>query len=274
MKQGWGLLLIWFLMGCSGNSFEARKITLDSLGENNDFSDVEIVEDFPAPEDEVVAEPEPIVVEEPPVERDPAEQPEQDPSDTPSFKVDTFFLEAQNFELAHGPALRWDGCENGYESQGGYNSDTRCGRAFFHPAFSDHLNQAFFKCVQISADQAGYENPARVFITHLGSYNDRNARNSSRLSNHAYARALDISSFLLYDIDGNLTKVSTLLRDYQGAQAIFYDTFRNCWKDHLSENCRPGNTEYQGSIGHNSSQLGGNSLHNDHIHLSFPLCAG
>ncbi|NQZ00071.1 MAG: extensin family protein [Bdellovibrionales bacterium] len=266
MQRFWALCFFIVLVGCGETSFEARSIDLDSLGENNDFSDVEIEDDFPAPEDEPPVEP--IVIEEPP-QRDPAEQPTP-----PSFKVDTFFLESQTFQLARGPALRWGGCEPGYESQGGYNSDTRCGRAFFHPAFSEQLNQAFFKCVQVSAREAGYAEPARVFINHLGSYNDRNARNSSRLSNHAFARALDISSFLIYDEQDNLTKVSTLLRNYTGAQAVFYDSFRSCWKDHLSENCTPGQTEYKGSIGHASSELGGNSLHNDHIHLSFPRCAG
>ncbi|MEO0335761.1 MAG: extensin family protein [Pseudomonadota bacterium] len=274
MKEVGILLIFMFLTACSGTSFEARDITLDSLGENNDFSDVEMEDDFPGPDEEdSVVDTDPDT--EPDLDPDPGRDPAgEDENDEPVFKVDTFFLEDQTFQLAHGPADRWGGCEDGYESQGGYNSDTRCGRAFFHPAFSDQLNDAFFKCVQVSAKEAGYKDPERVFINHLGSYNDRNARNSTRLSNHAFARALDIASFLLYDKQGNLTKVSTFLRDYQGAQAVFYDAFRGCWKDHLSENCAPGNTEYKGSIGHASSQLGGNSLHNDHIHLSFPLCAG
>ncbi|MFV3407990.1 hypothetical protein ACNH6C_05260 [Bdellovibrio bacteriovorus] len=38
--------------------------------------------------------------------------------------------------------------------------------------------------------------------------------------------------------------------------------------------CRPGQREYSGSIGIPGSELGGNSLHNDHIHLSFPFCPG
>lgn len=270
MRRGWEFLLVFMLVGCGENAFQSQEITLESLGENSNFSDIEMEEDFPPPEEDA-ALPLPDVNPQP-LPREPANEPPN--REEPRYKVDTFFLEAQTFSLAHGPALRWDGCNTDYESQGGYNSDTRCGRGFFHPAFSEKLNEVFYKCVQVSAQEAGYKDPARVFVNHLGTYNDRNARNSSRLSNHAYARALDISSFLLYDEQGQLTKVSTLLRHYTGAQAVFYDRFRTCWRDHLSENCKPGQREYLGSIGHTSSELGGNSLHNDHIHLSFPQCAG
>jgi len=193
---------------------------------------------------------------------------------TPDSLIDTFHIERRDFTLANGKAKRWDGCKDGYRSVGGYNSDKRCGRAFLHKKFTENLNKQFYKCVFNAADSAGYEKTQKVFINHLGSYNDRNARNSSRKSNHAYARALDIKNFNLVDSRGRVTKVSTLLRDYKGKQAKFYDDFRACWKDSMPSSCRRGKSEYKGSIGHKSSKLGGNTLHNDHIHLSFPLCAG
>jgi len=193
---------------------------------------------------------------------------------TPDSLDNTFFIERQSFSLANGPAKRWDGCEEGYKSVGGYNSNTRCGRAFLNEKFSDNLNKQFYRCVFNAADKAGYDKTQKVFINHLGTYNDRNARNSSRKSNHAYARAMDIRNFNLVDDRGRVSRVSTLLRDYRGSQAVFYDEFRDCWKDSMPSNCRAGQTEYKGSIGHRSSKLGGNTLHNDHIHLSFPLCAG
>ena len=192
----------------------------------------------------------------------------------PDSLVNTFFNERKEFSLALGKAGRWDGCKEGYKSTGGYNSDTRCGRAFLHKKFSENLNDQFYKCVFQAADDAGYTKTQKVFINHLGSYNDRNARNSTRKSNHAYARALDIKNFNLVDDRGRVTKVSTLLRDYNGKQAKFYDEFRDCWRESMPTNCRAGKTEYKGSVGHTKSKLGGNSLHNDHIHLSFPLCAG
>jgi len=193
---------------------------------------------------------------------------------TPDSLLNTFYIERRTFNLANGSAKRWDGCESGYKSIGGYNSDRTCGRAFLHEKFSDNLNEQFYKCVFNAADTAGYAETQKVFINHLGSYNDRTARNSTRKSNHAYARALDIKNFNLVDSNGNISKVSTLLRDYKGKQAVFYDEFRQCWKDSMPSSCRSGNTEYKGSVGHKSSKLGGNTLHNDHIHLSFPLCAG
>lgn len=211
---------------------------------------------------------------EPPKEKEEDQEKEEEKERTPDSLTNTFFLENRDFNLARGPAKRWDGCKSGYKSRGGFNSDSRCGRGFFHPKFSDGLNQNFFKCVFTSAETAGYPRPQQVFINHLGTFNDRNARNSSSLSNHAFARAIDIKNFILIDRNNQTHKVSTLLRDYRGRQAVFYDNFRQCWKESLSRNCRPGQREYKGSIGHRSSKLGGNTLHNDHIHLSFPTCAG
>lgn len=189
-------------------------------------------------------------------------------------QVNTFFIERKEFTLANGKAGRWDGCKVGYKSGGGYNSDSRCGRAYLHKKFSKNLNEQFYRCIFQAADVAGYPKTQKVFINHLGTYNDRNARKSKRKSNHAYARAMDIKNFNLVDERGKVSKVSTLLRNYKGQQAKFYDEFRDCWKKSMPTSCRAGKTEYKGSIGHRSSKLGGNSLHNDHIHLSFPLCAG
>lgn len=255
------LFFILFLGACS----EYQGV-LDRLGTMNSFNDVEIPNDFEAPEDEV---------ETPQTEPDPDSGVVEitPPIPTINFK-NTFHLDDQSFSLAHGPAKRWDGCQTDKESQGGYNSDSRCGRAFFHPSFADNLNDAFFICVSDAAEEAGFPQPVKVFVRHIGSYNDRTARNSSRLSNHAYARAWDIVNFNLFDVEGKRYKVSTYLRDYEGAQAKFYDEFRQCWMESLPSRCVAGQTEYKGSVGHQASELGGNSLHNDHLHLSYPLCAG
>ena len=132
----------------------------------------------------------------------------------------------------------------------------------------------FFICISDAAQVAGYPQPSRIFINHLGTYNDRTARNSTRLSHHAYARAIDIKNFNLVDGQGRLHRISTHLNQYSGAQARFYDEFRDCWRESMPASCTPNQVEYRGSIGHTSSRLGGNSLHNDHIHLTYPLCAG
>lgn len=252
-------LVLFLILACVGCSSEISSV--DTLGQNNDFSDVEIGQDFMDPMEETPGE---TVV---------PETPNEQTVEIVSFK-NTFFLEDRTFSLAHGSANRWDGCEDGFASEGGYNSNSRCGRAFLHHKFSTQLNEYFFRCISDAAKEAGYPQPQRIFINHLGSYNDRPVRNGSRLSNHAYARALDIATFNLYDSSNKLFRVSTLLREYKGSQAKFYDEFRQCWSESLPSNCRPGQSEYIGSIGHNSSKLGGNTLHNDHIHLSLPLCAG
>ncbi len=248
------ILTFLFVAGCGGYSSN-----LDQLGAQSSFADVEIPDDFVAPEEEVEDVEPPMEITPPPVQV--------------SLK-NTFYLDDPLFNLAHGPAVRWDGCVAEKASQGGYNSDIQCGRAYFHPSFADNLNDAFFECVDQAAQAAELPRPAKVFVRHLGSYNDRNARNSSSLSHHAYARAWDIVNFNLYDREGNGIRISTLLRDYQNEQAVFYDEFRACWRDSIPETCVPGNREYQGSVGHQASQLGGNSLHNDHLHLAYPLCAG
>jgi hypothetical protein len=254
------IISLFFLSACS-----PYHSALDSLGSSSSFDDVQIPDDFPGPDEDIIGD---IV--------DPEPDPDEDNLPPPivvSLK-NTFDLDAGTFSLAHGTAKRWNGCSQQRESRGGYNSDSTCGRAFFHPLFADNLNEVFFICISDAARAAGYPQPSRIFINHLGSYNDRNARNSTRLSNHAYARALDIKNFNLVDSEGRTHRISTHINHYQGAQAQFYDEFRDCWKESLPSSCRPGQTEFNGSIGHNSSRLGGNTLHNDHIHLSYPLCAG
>lgn len=186
-----------------------------------------------------------------------------------------FHTDGNYFSLAHNKALRWEGCHASSVARGGYLSDTACGRAFLYDKFVTHLNRNFFTCVEKAAQSANLSQPSRVFINHMGSYNDRAARGSTRLSMHAYARALDLKNINLIDSRGNVYRISTHVNDFKGATATFYDSFRSCWMKTMPSNCKAGQTEYQGSIGHVKSTVSGkNSLHNDHIHLSYPTCAG
>jgi hypothetical protein len=191
----------------------------------------------------------------------------------PSTNTGDFSLSEQTYKLAHGPAQVWNGCDSNAPVMGGYNSDSKCGKGYFHPLFAAHLNKNLFTCVERSALQAGISIPSRIFIRHLGTYANRNGRQSSSLSMHAYARAIDIAQLNLYDRFGNVTAISNEMKNYSGATAIFYDAFRACWKESLPSSCRPGQKEYNGSIGHPKSALGGNNLHTRHIHLSYPFCA-
>lgn len=186
----------------------------------------------------------------------------------------SFVFSRTTTKLANGVAKTWNGCDTNQVVMGGYNSDTECGSGYFLPAFADHLNENFMTCVDKAAVTANYARPERVFLRHLGTYNNRLGRGSTQLSMHAFARGIDIAKFILYDKQGSQTQVNSSIAEYRGSNAKFYDAFRACWKQALPSACRPGMREANGSIGHAKSALGGNSLHNGHIHLSFPPCAG
>lgn len=196
------------------------------------------------------------------------------PTPLPGESRVSFYLSSLKHQLAHDVAQFWEGCQTEQIVKGGYESDSVCSKAYVQPAFGVHLNRHFMTCVRTAATKAGIAAPARVFVRHWGSYNDRPARGSTRLSMHAYARAIDIVNFNLYDAKGTLKRISTHVRDYSGANAVFYDEFRACWKATIPSSCRSSDTESSGSIGFPGSKMGGNTLHNDHLHLSFPLCAG
>ena len=195
------------------------------------------------------------------------------PPETDDDRV-RFALDGRLFALAHGVGDKWVGCDDDQVIPGGYNSNTRCGNGFLHPAFADHLEKYFYECILMASERAGLSEPYRVFMNHLGTYNDRNVAGSSELSFHAYARAMDIAKFNLIDRQGNVTLISTHIRDFDGPTVPFYNEFRSCWASTLEATCSPGDREYRGSVGHTESDMGGNSLHADHIHLSFPFCGG
>lgn len=196
------------------------------------------------------------------------------PTPAPGQSKVSFYLSSTQHRLAHDVAQFWEGCQAEQIVKGGYESDSVCSKAYVQPAFGRHLNRHFVSCVKTAAARAGFNEPARIFVRHWGSYNDRTARGSTRLSMHAYARAIDLVNINLYDAAGALKRVSTHVRDYTGANAVFYDEFRACWKATIPATCRSSDTESSGSIGFPSSKMGGNTLHNDHLHLSYPLCAG
>lgn len=218
--------------------------------------------------------------EQPPPSPSPSVSPRPSPSPSPTPTLPppqagvAFAMKPAIFQLAHGPGQTWNGCEVQAAVGGGYSSDTKCGNGTLDPAFAVHLNRHFMSCIDKAALAAGANRPERVFLHHLGTYVDRNAVNTTRLSMHAYARAIDLRKFILVDRLGSATHWSTDISAYTGANAVFYDTFRQCWADTMPSKCQPGQTEYRGSIGHTESAMGGNSIHADHIHLSFPLCAG
>ena len=247
------LLLIGF-SAC--NPFQANK--LNQLGRSHDYDDVSIPADFDEKDGNAYSRK--------------VSSREMFLKSLNAPAVTTFKVETKEFKLAHNRALRWNGCSLSQEAMGGPSN--RCGDAFLEGDFHRNLNLSFGQCVRNAAGTAGYPEPVRFFIQHVGTYSNRRIRNGRELSLHARARAMDIVRFHLFNREGVRYVVSADKRHYRGKQAVFYDEFRDCWRASLPGNCAFSQRgEHLGSIGHPASKLGGDSLHNDHLHLSFPLCA-
>jgi hypothetical protein len=154
----------------------------------------------------------------------------------------------------------------------GYNSDTRCSRDRMHAGMARHMDEHFLRCVQVAAEAAGMQKPERIHINHMGCYNVRTVAGSNTMSLHSHGRALDIGA-IIFKPSGE--RVSMHVRNADGRNRNFYSALRVCWARSLPENCRTGGgREAFGSIGYPGSRGPGNDSHNDHLHLSFPPCAG
>ena len=260
--------LVFELLGASFcNPFHSR---LEDLGDHNSYDDVSIPEDFTYDFEKI------SVKADNPSSRYMYQASQSASKQNPEENYDvTFKVENGIYRLAYNNALRWNGCYMEQEARGGHGTNANCGLAFLHQRFHSALEEHFFKCIQSSAMNAGYPRPTKVFINHWGTYSNRRVRNTRRLSLHARARAIDIVYFDIFDNNGRRYRISTFKRHYKGKQAVFYDEFRYCWRDSLPRKCAiDRGSEFVGSIGHPKSKLGGDSRHNDHLHLSLPLCAG
>lgn len=179
-------------------------------------------------------------------------------------------------KLAHGPGVVWDGCDPHAVVSGGLGSDTRCGHDFLLPGYVQFLDANFSRCVTRAAATANWPTPVRIYVRHLGTYEDRGVITKElsaqvALSLHAYGRAIDIAGINMYDTQGRVTKFSSHINDYKGSNALFYDEFRQCWKDSMPSTCGKW---AETTIGHVKSKMGGNAVHFNHIHTAYPPCAG
>ena len=137
------LTLILFVCGCSQSDFEVAQLSStdkDHVGEEP----VGLPNDIPA-------------------------VPEISDTRSNSESGD-FSLSKNSMKLAHGPAQVWNGCDSNAAVMGGYDSDTVCGKGYFHPLFAEHLNKYFFSCVEDSAKAANLPVPVQIFVRHLGTY--------------------------------------------------------------------------------------------------------
>lgn len=210
-----------------------------------------------------------------PIMPDPTPRPTPKPTPRPQAPDRQSFEFGRRVSLAHGPALVWDGCDRNSLVKGGKGTNSGCDEDYMHPKMADHMEKHFFKCAVTAADRAGIARPARIHLNHAGCYQNRNVAGRGLLSLHATARAIDIYNFNLYDSAGNLTRISANISKYRGSNKKFYDSFRRCWQKSLPSRCQNGRgRESSGSIGIPGSEMGGNSAHADHLHLTFPPCGG
>ena len=155
----------------------------------------------------------------------------------------------------------------------GYNSDTKCTRDKMDRGMAQHMDKVFLSCVQQSAQAAGFTPPAAIHINHMGCHHVRTVAGSSTMSLHSWGRALDIGA-IIFKPSGQ--KMSMHIRDSnKPGSREFYNALRNCWARNLPASCRGGGgRESFGSIGYNGSNGPANGKHADHMHLSWPPCAG
>lgn len=168
--------------------------------------------------------------------------------------------------LAHGPGVYWNGCDKSAVIQGGRtygnrNQDGPCGREPMHPKFATLLENHLHACLSTAAARVAVPAPVKVHLNIDSCYVNRNVAGSGRLSNHAYGKACDLYSLSLFDLTGKRTWWSMNGGNYKGSNKIFYDAFRQCWREKI--NCG------KGSIGIPGSKLGGDGSHYDHLHLEY-----
>jgi hypothetical protein len=173
-------------------------------------------------------------------------------------------------------ALNWNGCSRNTLVTMSRGSDGGCSQDYVHPQMAQQMEKYFFKCTIEAAEDAGIPRPVKLHVNQAGVYQNRTIAGSNRMSLHALARAIDINAFILVDAEGNKTKISTHISQYnRGRTKSFYDSFRNCWKQSSRKTCPGGmSREDEGSIGHPKSERPHNWDHADHMHVSFSSCRG
>ena len=195
-----------------------------------------------------------------------------DPSSFPRCEQKTMGLGTYIHRMNGSPTVKWDGCAAGAKIKAGYGNARSCTTIDIHRDFGRHMDKHFLRCSQEAARKAGVQVPEKIHISHMGCYANRKVRNGSRPSLHAYARALDIGAITLITGSSRVTMSMHARHARHGKQNVFYEELRACWKRSLPRSCARGR-ESSGSVGYKGSKGLNNSLHNDHLHLSYPTCA-
>lgn len=192
----------------------------------------------------------------------------------------------------------WDGCDEGSQIQGGFGGSgaltanaipeqsggkdqgkNGCGGAMINPALAEHMKKFLLPCLQGAAQIANLPKVEKVFVRHMGVYNNRTIAGSSKASQHAFGRAIDVAAFEMMDASGKpIGTIDANVKAYKGQNQSMYDSFLKCWGDSVKNTPPPcGGEGETGGLGHSAcspphKDPGGK--HDDHYHLSFATCKG
>jgi len=127
----------------------------------------------------------------------------------------------------------------------------------------DFLQSNFLRCANEGLASIGLSNAVDMHVKHDGIQGDAN--HSSR-SLHAEARAVDVSSVVMFFANGAQKEFV-----FNGSQDInFFNSFRSCWGKtiHHGNGCPliSGSYRLTASIGKEDSH------HQHHVHVSVPYC--
>lgn len=133
---------------------------------------------------------------------------------------------------------------------------------------------AFPTCLNKGLETIKWEKPQSVIVHSVMIYQHKGS--SGRMSLHAPGRAVDFSKLeLVYASDSKdlvvakASKKNNPINQDTTTERKFYETFRQCWGEHLVQ--KHGCSEWK-KEGHRGSVGWEDSDHQKHIHLSRPYC--
>lgn len=171
----------------------------------------------------------------------------------------------------------------------GLSSQTPCGaKEYLHPATVDFIDKYLHECTREGLRQVGVtQNPLRVVIDTMSLFSDRNVRGSGKPSQHSIGNAIDIHQIQVEYADGSKAAYPAAAvgrngrtmpgferctsgcrgqRFKKSGNALFYVGFKACL-DKKMESIIAGRKCAGGTLGCDD-----NADHNNHIHLSAPIC--
>ncbi len=210
------------------------------------------------------------------------------------YSISMLNTEAQNLPIVGKEPLAYlETCKNKSEAAAGelrfeqynYKATGQDGKSHLlecslMPVSEEWLNlflEAFPTCMAEGLEAIELKKPKSVVVHSVMIYQHKGS--SGRLSLHAPARAVDIAKFELVYADKSeelvvskaSQKENPKNKDETTKERKFFEAFRGCWSEQLTQNhgCAAYSKEgFRGSVGWEDS------AHQNHLHLSRPFCPG